>query len=452
MPKLTKKDFSIDSDKDGLTDAEERIYGTDPNNPDTDADGMSDGKEVKRGRNPLGQGYLKDLFIPHQGNNYQPSSLHPKRILFHAASAIAIKIVVVVFVLLYPLSAWVTPDVIKEQGEKIIELTNKLRSTLAAPTLLENSKLTNAAYEKVQDMFLSKYFAHISPQGLDLAYWLGRVGYNYAVAGENLAMGFNNSEEVMTAWEKSPTHYDNLVDSNFSEIGVSFAGDIFNNNETVLVAQYFGSPTSVAESSIKTSPEKTPQPVDNTGAKAVLSEKTSIISPIADRTRTNVTIDKPVGKNERLIKVEAALVPDTQAATATVLDKKIPLAQTSDGSWQGQAIAFVGKAGQNSVQPIIPASLTITDKTGQITQADINMENITPWKTSLARQYSLLRNNPNKALSKIFNISSIYFKIILFLAIIALALNVFIEIKKQHLRLVVSGLGLIFILTMLIIL
>lgn len=451
MPKLTKKDFSTDSDNDGLTDAEERIYGTDPNNPDTDADGMSDGKEVKRGRNPLGSGYFKDLFIPHQGNNYQPHSLHPKRVLFHVASAIAIKIVVVVFVLLYPLSAWMTPDVIKEQGEKIIELTNKLRSVLAAPTLLENSKLTNAAYEKVQDMFLSKYFAHISPQGLDLAYWLKRVGYDYAVAGENLAMGFNNSEEVMTAWEKSPTHYNNLVDLSFNEIGVSFAGDIFNNNETVLVAQYFGSPTGAVEPEVKASLGKTSQPLDNTGAKAVLSEKTSIISPIADRKKTKVTIDQPAGKKEKLIKVEAALVPNAQAAVATVLDKKIPLEQQADGSWQGQAIAFAKEAGQNNFQPIIPASLMITDKTGQIAQADINMENITPWKTSLARQYSLLKNNPNKALGKIFNISSIYFKIILFLAIIALALNVFIEIKKQHLRLVVFGLGLIFILTMLII-
>ncbi|MCX6785616.1 MAG: CAP domain-containing protein [Candidatus Komeilibacteria bacterium] len=452
MPKLTKKDFSTDSDNDGLTDAQERIYGTDPDNPDTDGDGISDGQAVKMGRNPLGGGSLKDFFIPHQGNNYQPRSLHPRRVLFHAISAIAIKLVVVVFVLLYPLSAWMTPDVMKEQGEKIIALTNKLRSTLAAPTVLENSQLNNAAYEKVQDMFLNKYFAHISPQSIGLAYWLGQVGYNYAVAGENLAMGYNNSQEVMAAWEKSPTHYDNLIDSSFSEIGVSFAGDIFNNNQTVLVAQYFGSPISATQPEVKAPSAITPKPADNTGSKAVLSEKTALTSPIADRTKTNVTIDQPVGKNERLIKVEAALVPDTQAAMATVLDKTIPLAQTADGSWQGQAIVFSNEAGQNNAQPIMPASLAVTDKTGQVTQTDLNLKSITPWKTSLARQYALLRSNPNKALSEIFNISSIYFKIILFLAIIALALNVFIEIKKQHPRSVALGLGLILILTILIIL
>jgi Concanavalin A-like lectin/glucanases superfamily/CARDB/Bacterial TSP3 repeat len=43
----------LDSDNDGLTDAEEFRYGTDPHNPDTDGDGISDGDEVRMGRNPL---------------------------------------------------------------------------------------------------------------------------------------------------------------------------------------------------------------------------------------------------------------------------------------------------------------------------------------------------------------------------------------------------------------
>lgn len=42
-----------DSDKDGLSDAEEKIYGTDPGNADSDHDGYSDGVEVKSGYDPL---------------------------------------------------------------------------------------------------------------------------------------------------------------------------------------------------------------------------------------------------------------------------------------------------------------------------------------------------------------------------------------------------------------
>jgi len=37
----------IDTDRDGLTDAEESMYGTDPNEVDTDKDGLTDRDEVK---------------------------------------------------------------------------------------------------------------------------------------------------------------------------------------------------------------------------------------------------------------------------------------------------------------------------------------------------------------------------------------------------------------------
>ena len=49
----TQNNVFLDSDQDGLTDAEEKLYGTDPHNPDTDGDGYSDGAEVKAGYDPL---------------------------------------------------------------------------------------------------------------------------------------------------------------------------------------------------------------------------------------------------------------------------------------------------------------------------------------------------------------------------------------------------------------
>ena len=43
----------FDSDNDGLTDAQEKFYTTDPNKPDTDGDGFWDGQEIASGRNPI---------------------------------------------------------------------------------------------------------------------------------------------------------------------------------------------------------------------------------------------------------------------------------------------------------------------------------------------------------------------------------------------------------------
>jgi len=74
----------VDSDKDGLTDEEERVLGTDANevdsdhdnsfdyeevkvyqtdplNPDTDGDGYLDGEEVQSGYNPKGPGKLLEF-------------------------------------------------------------------------------------------------------------------------------------------------------------------------------------------------------------------------------------------------------------------------------------------------------------------------------------------------------------------------------------------------------
>lgn len=46
---------NVDTDGDGVTDADEATLGTDPNNADSDGDGLSDGDEVAQGTNPAAQ-------------------------------------------------------------------------------------------------------------------------------------------------------------------------------------------------------------------------------------------------------------------------------------------------------------------------------------------------------------------------------------------------------------
>ncbi len=49
-------EVGTDGDKDGLSDWEERLWGTDPTNPDTDGDKTSDGEETKIKRDPTKAG------------------------------------------------------------------------------------------------------------------------------------------------------------------------------------------------------------------------------------------------------------------------------------------------------------------------------------------------------------------------------------------------------------
>ena len=51
--KNNTQNIFLDSDQDGLSDAEEKAYGTDPFKADTDGDGYSDGVEVQGGYDPL---------------------------------------------------------------------------------------------------------------------------------------------------------------------------------------------------------------------------------------------------------------------------------------------------------------------------------------------------------------------------------------------------------------
>jgi hypothetical protein len=60
---IEMKKGQADNDNDGLDNALEKFYGTDPNNPDTDGDGMKDGEEVDKGQNPNGPGKLFDFGI-----------------------------------------------------------------------------------------------------------------------------------------------------------------------------------------------------------------------------------------------------------------------------------------------------------------------------------------------------------------------------------------------------
>jgi hypothetical protein len=70
-----------DADSDGLTTAEEAIWGTDPANPDTDGDGYRDGAEVLAGHNPTIPGPNDKLpagFLP--GQNVRPLDAAPLQV------------------------------------------------------------------------------------------------------------------------------------------------------------------------------------------------------------------------------------------------------------------------------------------------------------------------------------------------------------------------------------
>lgn len=452
---LAKAKKIKDSDSDGLSDFDEiNIFGSDPYNSDSDGDGVEDGEAVLNGKDPVGGGPLRDFFIPNANNNYQPKSLHPKRLLFHAAGALLIKLIVIILVAYYPLTAWMTPDVSAAEGRKIIALTNSLRKSLSLNALTENLRLNQAAIKKIDDMFINQYFAHLSPQKFDLESFLKQASYtNYITVGENLAMGYDNADEVMKAWKKSPTHYSNLVDPNFKEIGVALAGGTYKDMDTIFAAQYFGLKENNTIVTIpKEMGKKTIDKVFRAGEKAVLAETTKIAKPAVVVKEAKIIIDKPAGvKNDNVVKVEAILPAEVQSANLQVLNNNISLAPvnnasgTAENKWVGQAVI------QDENKSVTPPIMTLATAEGEVQKVEISNNNITSQKTSIASQYWLFKTHPSKGLGQIFDISSLYFKILLAFAAVAMLFNIFIQIRKQHAKIIFSGLGLILFLVLMII-
>ena len=130
--------------------------------------------------------------------------------------------------------------------------TNNYRATNNESSLTENTLLTKAAQMKAEDMALKEYFSHIAPNGDEPWVWFKKVGYDYKYAGENLAVDFTESEDVTEGWINSAKHKANLLNTNFTEIGIGVAKGMFEGHETTFVVQFFGSPFEKEDSVVAT--------------------------------------------------------------------------------------------------------------------------------------------------------------------------------------------------------
>ncbi|OJI08568.1 MAG: hypothetical protein COX02_00670 [Candidatus Vogelbacteria bacterium CG22_combo_CG10-13_8_21_14_all_37_9] len=452
--------LKADSDGDGLNDYEElNVYGTNPLKRDTDDDGMSDGDEIKRGRNPFGAGQLKDLFIPYEGNNYQPEALNPYRILFYSITSIGIKIFVIAVIFMFPLSALLVPDILNDQSQKIVDLTNEVRAKAGVPPLRENETLDQAAVKKVEDMLAHQYFSHQGPDDRAVSDWLSSVGYRYLVAGENLAMGFATPEEVVDGWTKSKTHYTNMIDADFNEIGIGLSVGRYNNIETTVVAQYFGRPSGEQMIILQPLSAQAKRVTASSSVAGLESKKTQVLgvkeyaSDLAvDSERSKLYLKDDSAGRGKIASAIVYLGRDVEQAQVNLGGYEIDLKRDANdlSKWTGDILIFKENF-DKVLSPLVLPVLSLSDSDGNVLDIDLDWDQAPVSRPSLFREYSLLKQYKAFDLGNLFLVSTLYYKVLLFLALIALALNTFIEIKRQYPRMIFSALGFIILLIILII-
>lgn len=106
--------------------------------------------------------------------------------------------------------------------DQILALVNQERSNAGLAQVARNATLEDQAEEYACEMIAQNFFAHENPvTGSTLKDRAASFDYQFMVIGENLAAGQQTPQEVMTAWMNSPGHRANILDSRFTELGVS---------------------------------------------------------------------------------------------------------------------------------------------------------------------------------------------------------------------------------------
>jgi uncharacterized protein YkwD len=186
-------------------------------------------------------------FLPRHDNAYRPHMLRKPWLLFFLTVVLTSEAIYVGTLSLEQASQNNLSAVLS--GE-VIALTNAERQNVGDQVLVENAKLNAAAQAKAEDMATRGYFSHVGPDGKEPWTWIKESGYAYRFAGENLAVRFENSSDVVNAWMASPTHKANIVKSAYQEIGVGVAQGIYEGSPATFVVQYFGTkPGSLAAAS-----------------------------------------------------------------------------------------------------------------------------------------------------------------------------------------------------------
>ncbi len=119
-------------------------------------------------------------------------------------------------------------------------LTNQERVNYGVSPLIWNYKLAQAAQARAQDMIKNDYFSHYKPNGTPWYKAVEATGYDYKNLGENIAMGYTSAQDVVSGWMSSPGHRQNILSSNFKDIGVGIATGDFKGTTTTIYVQIFG--------------------------------------------------------------------------------------------------------------------------------------------------------------------------------------------------------------------
>ncbi|MFA5112461.1 MAG: CAP domain-containing protein [Desulfobaccales bacterium] len=126
----------------------------------------------------------------------------------------------------------------------VFEMTNRARRAKGLPPLVKDEELTQVARAYSDDMLVRRFFDHTTPDGISFDERIsGRYSHRVITLGENIwtALGYNPAnihrvaQEIVDDWMSSPGHRANILDPDFTHLGVGVSA----RHRTVLATQEF---------------------------------------------------------------------------------------------------------------------------------------------------------------------------------------------------------------------
>ena len=84
-------------------------------------------------------------------------------------------------------------------------------------------KLSDVAQTRAKE--LTESYSHTRPDGSSCFTALREANIDYIAAGENIAAGYSTPEAVVEGWMNSKAHRANILNANYSKIGVGYCAD-----------------------------------------------------------------------------------------------------------------------------------------------------------------------------------------------------------------------------------
>lgn len=101
---------------------------------------------------------------------------------------------------------------------QVVELVNTERAKAGLPALTVNNGASSAAQVRAKE--IASAFSHTRPNGSSFSTALKEAGVSYSSAGENIAYGQKSPQEVMEQWMNSAGHRANILNPDYTAIGV----------------------------------------------------------------------------------------------------------------------------------------------------------------------------------------------------------------------------------------